>query len=178
MKSAANTKGLKENLSKEFVKEFDDYFKEKNDIMTVDDVVHLVNDAALSKNQVLTILRTISNKFPNLQLTTPRIKEALEKRKLLFEDFFTTEFMDFLDKNGKPLNRAVTWCNDIEGFIEYNAVLEGKDWTNYKNVIGIDYGKGSIKIVLTLHDEKKMKDETNMQKNSMQSSHLRGLSTG
>ena len=107
MKSAANTKGLKENLSKEFVKEFDDYFKEKNDIMTVDDVVHLVNDAALSKNQVLTILRTISNKFPNLQLTTPRIKEALEKRKLLFEDFITTEFMDFLDKNGKPLNRAV-----------------------------------------------------------------------
>ena len=57
-------------------------------------------------------------------------------------------------------------------------MLEGKDWTNYKNVIGIDYGKGSIKIVVTLHDEKKMKDETNMQKNSMQSSHLRGLSTG
>ena len=50
-------------------------------------------------------------------------------------------------------------------------MLEGKDWTNYKNVIGIDYGKGSIKIVLTLHDEKKMKDETNMQKNSRQSSH-------
>ena len=107
MKSAANTKGLKENLSKEFVKEFDDYFKEKNDIMTVDDVVHLVNDAALSKNQILTILRTISNQLPNHQLTTPRIKEALEKRKLLFEDFITTEFMDFLDKNGKPLNRAV-----------------------------------------------------------------------
>ena len=50
-------------------------------------------------------------------------------------------------------------------------MLEGKDWTNYKNVIGIDYSKGAIKIVLTLHDEKKMKDETNMQKNSRQSSH-------
>ena len=83
MKSAANTKGLKENLSKEFVKEFDDYFKEKNDIMTVDDVVHLVNDAALSKNQVLTILRTISNKFNfKSSINYTKNKRSFRKKKV------------------------------------------------------------------------------------------------
>ena len=96
----------------------------------------------------------IQKKFPDIKFTVPRIKKALEERKQLFKDYFSTQFnKDFKDKEGDSFERAVTWCNDIDEFLKYHAMLEGKDWENQKNVIGIDYGKGSIKIILTLHDK-------------------------
>ena len=166
LKEASNTEGLKEQIAKDFIKDYDEFIekflKKKNkNGLSVDDVVEIIQDTGITKNQLLKILSSISKKFPNLKLTEPRIKKALETRKQLFKDYFTTEFFCFQDKNNEDFERAVTWCNDVDEFLKYNAVLEEKNWEKQQNVVGIDYGKGSIKIVLTLHDEEKISDGDN-----------------
>ena len=94
---------------------------------------------------------------------SPNIRESLIARKLLFADLFTTENVEFLDKDGNPMVRYLTWCNDIEGFIESISEIEKEDWRSKKNIVGIDFGKTSLKITLSLinqngNSSKKIKD--------------------
>ena len=88
-----------------------------------------------------------------MKLVTPNITAQLKKRKFLFSDFMTTEWKMFKDKDGKEFKRAVTFCYDLEGFIEYISILEDENWQDKCNVIGLDEGKGSIKIILTMYDK-------------------------
>ena len=104
MKNAATIDGLKENFTKEFVKENDEFLEKyikkylNKTQMTVDDVIEIINDGAITKNQLLKILAIIHKKFPNIKFPVPRIKKGLEDRKQLFKDFFSTEFKEFEDK--------------------------------------------------------------------------------
>ena len=70
------------------------------------------------------ILQIIRKTFPEIKLVTPNITAQLKKRKYLFSDFMTTEWKIFKDKDGKEFKRAVTYCHDLEGFIEYISILE------------------------------------------------------
>ena len=41
----------------------------------------------------------------------------------------------------------------MEGFTEYNSIHEDENWQDKSNIVGIDDGKGSIKILLTIYEK-------------------------
>ena len=129
-KKTATTDGLKENLTKQFVKENDEFLDKymkkyvNSNKMTIEDVIEIINDGAISKNQLLKILAIIHKKFPYIKLTVPRIKKALEERKKLFKDFFITEFKEFDDKNSEKFERAITWCSNIDEFLNSSSTMQ------------------------------------------------------
>ena len=88
-----------------------------------------------------------------------RVNESVKVlRDFLVPSFCLTlrHFFKFDDKDLEKSYRAITWFNNIDEFLKYNAILEEKKWEDQKNVVVIYFGKGSTKVVLTLHDEDEM----------------------
>ena len=54
--------------------------------------------------------------------------------------------MFFKAKNDGPLTRYIVFCHNIPGLIAWKRLLENKNDTEYMNIIGVDDGKGVLKI--------------------------------
>ena len=65
-------------------------------------------------------------------------------------------FFKFDDKDLEKSYRAITWFNNVDEFLKYNAIPEEKKCEDQNNVVVIYFGTGSTKVVLTLHDEDEM----------------------
>ena len=87
------------------------------------------------------------------KIVTPLIREVLRDRRHIFKEYFTAEKVSFLGKNEDIKEEALVYCNQIEEFIEFLAMLRGKNFTDMTEKIGMDMGKGKLKLTLTMYDE-------------------------
>ena len=142
-------------LWKELVKYNPSLLDKKEDPLTEEEVIEMIQDANLSDNTMVKILRKLRKKW-GMKAITPHIRRQLIKRKTITNKFFTCRLligsgpkktdMFFKTKNGDPLTRYVVFCHDIPGLIAWKRLLENKNDTEYINVIGVDDGKGILKI--------------------------------
>ena len=65
------------------------------------------------------------------------------ERKTIFHDLFIIERVNFI-QNGKIIERFFFYCNNIEAFIERVCDMRGKHFTEVRNKVGFDLGKGEI----------------------------------
>ena len=82
-----------------------------------------------------------------------QVKKALVERKGIFAQFFTVEMTEFEDTAANPLHSPFVYCSDIMGFVETLASLRGYNFTDLAPKIGMDSGKGHLRMVLTLYDQ-------------------------
>ena len=151
---AEKIKGIKGWAAKKFFQRFEEVLiekSEKNDASKLgeDDIIEMIQEVSLSTNQTIKILKIVRQKFPDLTLISPNIRELLIKRNKLFKKFFTTKKVIFEDK-AVP----TTYCHDIEGFLEESSKLEGYDYSSKLNVIGADIGLGAFTFTLTQPEKK------------------------
>ena len=74
----------------------------------------------------------------------------------MFEEFCMAEFVEFEDKNGEQVNEALVFCSQIEDFVEFLSALRGENFTDLAQKIGVDSGKGFLKVTLTLYNEEEV----------------------
>ena len=111
----------------------------------------MIKDVNISDRKMLLILQKMRQKWGR-SIVTPNIREILVKRKTIMNRFFTCEFLTpqtdkhFMAKNGTSLSRYVVYCHDLPGLIAWKKILEGEEESEYLNIIGLDDGKGALKI--------------------------------
>ena len=129
------------------------YNKIKENPLTEPEVIELIQDNNLVDNQILNICQFLRQKWGN-GVITPNIAKKLRRRKTMLDQFFTEIRLDsstnlhFKTKKGKIISRSVTYCHDLPGLIAYKKLVENIDESKQiLNVIGVDDGKGILKIV-------------------------------
>ena len=146
--------GLKEKIVHDVIKNnkdiVDDYLKKES--LTEEECIAMVNDARLTARQLISILRLLRLKFGR-DIVTPKVKQALSKRNKLFDDLFTSEYLEekFEDKNGK-INRWLAYCTDSNELLERIAMLRGKELKDLVQKAGFDDGKSFLKLTMTIYD--------------------------
>ena len=86
-------------------------------------------------------------------IVTPLIQEHLRDRKQIFKDYFAVEDVNFCGKDEEIKKEALVYCTKIEEFIKLLALLRGENFTEMTEKIGMDMGKGKLKLTLTMYDE-------------------------
>ena len=81
------------------------------------------------------------------------IKKALTERKGIFAKYFAVETTTFKDSDDNPLESPFVYCCDLVGFVETLAYLRGYNFTDMAQKIGMDSGKGHLRMVLTMYDD-------------------------
>ena len=102
-----------------------------------------------------TILKNLRLKYGQ-RAVKPHIREHLVERKKMFEEFYMAELVEFEDKNGEQVNEALVFCSQIEDFVEFLSALRGENFTDLAQKIGVDSGKGFLKVTLTLYNEEEV----------------------
>ena len=79
----------------------------------------------------------------------PGLNEHLVEKKNTFADFYSYE--DIMYEGDKSI--VTVYCSDIIGLIRKICVMRDLDYENCTKKVGIDGGKGFLKIVLSLFDD-------------------------
>ena len=81
------------------------------------------------------------------------VRKALVERKGIFAEYFDVEIAEFETSTGESLMSPFVYCADITRFVETLASIRGYNFTDMAQKIGMDSGKGHLRMVLTLYDE-------------------------
>ena len=120
--------------------------------LSVKEVLDIQIEANLSDNQVLSVLKNLRLKW-GWKAVESNIREALVERKGVFEKYFDVENTTFEDGEGGKFESPFVFCSDICGFVETLAFLRGYNFTDLAQKIGMDSGKGHLRMILTMYDE-------------------------
>ena len=88
------------------------------------------------------------------------VKAALVERKGILAKYFDAELVEFEDFTNNPLKSPLVYCSDITGFVETLASLRGYNFTDMAQKVGMDSGKGHLRMVLTMYDEDELMNNT------------------
>ena len=120
--------------------------------LTAEEILIMQTEASLSDNQMLSVLKNLRLKW-GWKHIEPYVKNALAERKGVFKDFFKVETVTFKDSNDKPFDSPLVYCCDLVGFVETLSQLRGYNFTDMAEKIGMDSGKGHLRMVLTMYDD-------------------------
>ena len=137
--------------NEELYQEIIDGFKSRKDPLSTDEVISIILNAGLTDTQMELILKNLRIKYGN-DIVTPGVHEALAQRKKIFEDYFTTEELNFHNKKEGEIKRSLVFCHDINGFIDKVCEMRSIARESQTNILAMDEGKGSLKLTLTLTD--------------------------
>ena len=76
----------------------------------------------------------------------------------LLERYFNVESVTFKNTDNKDFESPLVFCSDVCGFVETLAYLRGYNFTDMVEKVGMDSGKGHLRLVLTLYDEEDLLD--------------------
>ena len=142
----------KGQIIKNLIKNNPDILNSDQKYLTENDVMELITDNNLSDSCALKILQKLRLKFGN-NVVTKNIARKLTDKKKVLDTFFTCRWLDenstlhFKSKCGKVLGRYVVYCHDIPGLLAFKKLIHDTDDLNIMNVIGVDEGKGILKMV-------------------------------
>ena len=150
----------KSQIIKNLVKRNPDMFGTNKDKLSENDIIELITDNNLSDRNILRILQKLRRTFGNKVITKNIAKKLIAKKKVL-DNFFTCKWLHekstlhFKSKCGKALQRCVVYCHDLPGLIAFKKLIEDTDDNDLINVIGVDEGKGILKMVWNFSKVKK-----------------------
>ena len=102
--------------------------------------------------------RQVGKVFKNLRLqlgrkiVEPGLRDNLVKEKCKFDSFFSADQVQFSDSEGNAIIRPFVYCSDIVGFVHEIAKLRGVNLADLVLKVGLDGGKGHLKMILTVYD--------------------------
>lgn len=99
-----------------------------NQIFSINDMSKIQVDMHLSDNQTRRLASHIRIRSNNRKTVEPHLKESVVERKRLLDPFFTLSSVDFVRKdrardNYIPDPHVLTYCNDVDGFIQHISNL-------------------------------------------------------
>ena len=119
--------------------------------MSVNQAKTIQLEANLSDKQVNTVFKNLRLQFGR-KAVEPGLREVLVEEKTRLDCFFSADNMRFSDNEGNTIIRPFVYCSDIVGFVRELARLRGFSASDLVLKIGIDGGKGFLKMILTLYD--------------------------
>ena len=120
--------------------------------LSVKEILDMQSEASLSDTQMISVLKNIRLKW-GWKAVENNVREALVERKGIFAKYFAVEMTTFLDSDENPFQSPFVFCSDLVGFVETLAYLRGYNFTDMAQKIGMDSGKGHLRMVLTMYDE-------------------------
>ena len=120
--------------------------------LTTKEILDIQSEANLSDTQMISVLKNLRLKCGWKAVET-NVRAALTERKGIFAKYFSVEMTTFLDSDDKPFQSPFVFCSDLVGFVETLAYLRGFNFTDMAQKIGMDSGKGHLRMVLTMYDE-------------------------
>lgn len=74
------------------------------------------------------------------------------------------ETITFKDSEDNTFESPLVYCCDLVGFVETVAYLRGYNFTDMAHKIGMDSGKGHLRMVLTMYDEEDILPNNNKER--------------
>ena len=79
--------------------------------------------------------------------------------KTMFDPFFMADEIQLIDSDNNPLVRPFVYCSDIIGFVSELAQLRGFSVSDLSLKVGVDGGKGRLKMILTMYEPDRVLDD-------------------
>ena len=114
-------------------------------------------EANLSDNQVEKIVKNLRLKFGRKSVQSG-LRETMVSDKTMFDPFFMADEIQFIDCDNNPLVRPFVYCSDIIGFVSELAQLRGFSVSDLSLKVGVDGGKGHLKMILTMYEPDRVLD--------------------
>ena len=124
-------------------------------VYTNDDVKHLKKITGVSGKTVKTFMQFIRVK-EGPGYVEPHVRENMARDKKLFEPYFSLKKEKFNESDSVPaMDKEVPlfFCHDPDGFIETECEILGYSPHELTKKLGIDSGKGSLKLTLSMRDQ-------------------------
>ena len=121
------------------------------DKISIDQIKTIQIEANLSDKQVNKVFKNLRLQFGRKSVE-PGLRDVLVKEKSRFDSFFSADNMRFSDSEGNTIIRPFVYCSDLVGFVRELADLRGFSVSDLVLKIGIDGGKGFLKMILTMYD--------------------------
>ena len=115
------------------------------------DVKSIQTEAGLSDRQVCKVLKNLRLKFGR-KIIEPGIREDLIAEKTMFDKFFTADLLKFQDSDGSLMLKPAVYCSNIIDFVSELMQHRGLDPGDVKLKVGLDKGRGHLKMVLSLYN--------------------------
>ena len=125
--------------------------------LTSEEVKVMQIEANLSDNQVEKIVKNLRLNFGR-KIAQPGLRETMVSDKTLFDPYFTADEIQFIDSDDNPLVRPFVYCCDITGFVSALAELRGFSVSDLSLKVGLDGGKGHLKMILTMYEPDRVLD--------------------
>ena len=119
--------------------------------ISVDQARVIQVEANLSDAQMGKVVKNLRLQLGR-KIVEPGLRESLVMEKSKFDSFFSADVVQFSDSEGKPINRPFVYCSDILGFVGELAMLRGLSVGDLILKVGVDGGKGHLKMILTMYE--------------------------
>ena len=119
--------------------------------LSTQDAIIIQKEAGLSDNQIGKVFKNLRLKFGR-KILEPGVREGLITSKAKFDKFFTADVVQFRDSDGSPMPRPVVFCSAIVDFVSELIELRKLNFGDFKLKVGIDKGRGHLKMVLSLYN--------------------------
>ena len=111
----------------------------------------------LSDKQMGSVLKNMRLQLGR-KVVEPRVREFMVEEKTKFDSFFSADLIQFSDSNGNNIIRPFVYCSDLLGFVHEVARLRGLHVGDLVYKVGLDGGKGHLKMVLSMYDPDRVLD--------------------
>ena len=138
-------------------------FREK---LSTKEVKMIQTEARLSDNQIGKVLKNLRLKFGR-NIIEPGVRDGLITEKVKFDQFFSADVLVFKDNDGSPLPRPIVFCSAIVDFVNELIKLRMLDPGDFKLKVGLDKGRGHLKMVLSLYNPDDVVKEKNERRVTM-----------
>ena len=108
-------------------------------------------EAKLSDSQIKKISKNLRLQLGR-KVIEPKLREALVENKRKFDQYFSADTVQFQGKDGKYVVRPFVFCSNFVGFVQEILQLRDLDISDVVLKIGLDGGKGHLKMILTIFD--------------------------
>ncbi|KAJ8688207.1 hypothetical protein QAD02_024002 [Eretmocerus hayati] len=126
---------------------------ESPELIPAEVMVSLQADYNLSKNVTLGIVSTVRRVTGKRKIIESGVNTKLKDAAHQLDQFFSvlkTTFVKMKNDSRSEEELTVVYCHDIDGLIKY--IKEKRDVDNVLLKIGVDGGRGSLKICLSIQD--------------------------
>ncbi|KAJ8672762.1 hypothetical protein QAD02_004022 [Eretmocerus hayati] len=122
-------------------------------VISTEDIVKMQSVHNLSQRTTLGIVSTVRKATGKRKIVESHVKSKLKEAIHAVDEFFSVKNFNFTkNENGSCSEVTLTavHCHDLKGLIEYVKNVRGLEQVLLK--IGVDAGRGSLKICLSIQD--------------------------
>lgn len=116
-----------------------------------------------SNKKTLDLAKEIRFATRNRKILEPGLEKSLAENSGVLNDFFSVEMVEIILNDGKKEDRPLVYCNDLKNLL--NCIKEFRDLKYFHLKVGIDGGRGFLKLTLSIQSLIESRDETKTERN-------------